>query len=34
MDRQGNIAMPYNSEGMYRGSIRQDGQPQVFIYDK
>ena len=34
LDRQGNITMPYNTEGMYRGSIRQDGQPRVFIYEK
>ena len=34
LNRQGNIAMPYNTEGMYRGSIREDGQPQVLIYEK
>lgn len=34
LDRHGNIAMPYNTEGMYRGTIRQDGQPQVLIYEK
>ena len=34
LDRHGNIAMPYNTEGMYRGSIRQDGQPVVLIYEK
>jgi beta-aspartyl-peptidase (threonine type) len=32
VDRQGNIAMPFNTEGMYRGSIRQDGQPDIAIY--
>ena len=32
MDRLGNIAMPFNSEGMYRGYIRQDGKPHVAIY--
>ncbi len=35
VDRNGNIAMPFCSEGMYRGFIRQDGQKtsrQVSIY--
>jgi beta-aspartyl-peptidase (threonine type) len=32
MDAKGNIAMPFNTEGMYRGYIRSDGQPHVFIY--
>jgi len=34
LDRQGNIAMPFNTEGMYRGSIRDDGQPDIAIYEK
>jgi beta-aspartyl-peptidase (threonine type) len=34
LDRQGNIAMPYNTEGMYRGSIREGGQPNIAIYEK
>ena len=32
MDSQGNIAMPFNSEGMYRGSIATDGTRTVQIY--
>lgn len=32
IDRHGNIAMPFNSEGMYRGYIQQDGKPHVAIY--
>ncbi|MBC8084269.1 MAG: isoaspartyl peptidase/L-asparaginase [Hymenobacter sp.] len=32
VDRQGNIAMPFNSEGMYRGFIKADGKSQVLIY--
>jgi L-asparaginase / beta-aspartyl-peptidase len=32
MDAKGNIAMPFNSEGMYRGYIRGDGEAHVFIY--
>lgn len=32
MDAKGNIAMPFNSEGMYRGYIRGDGKPRTFIY--
>lgn len=34
LDRGGNIAMPYNTEGMFRGSIRADGQRNIAIYDK
>ena len=34
LDRQGNIAMPFNTEGMYRGSIRADGQLNIAIYEK
>jgi beta-aspartyl-peptidase (threonine type) len=32
LDRQGNFAMPFNSEGMYRGWIGADGVPHVEIY--
>ena len=32
LDRQGNIAMKFNTEGMYRGFINEKGKPQVFIY--
>jgi beta-aspartyl-peptidase (threonine type) len=32
LDRQGNFAMPFNSEGMYRGWIGGDGVPHVEIY--
>jgi beta-aspartyl-peptidase (threonine type) len=32
MDRDGNIAMPFNSQGMYRGTIGEDGVPHVMIY--
>ena len=34
LDRQGNIATPFNTEGMYRGSIRADGQLNIAIYEK
>ncbi len=34
IDCQGNIAMPFNSEGMYRGYIREDGKAVVLIYEK
>lgn len=34
LDRQGNIAMPFNTEGMYRGSIREGGKPEIAIYEK
>ena len=32
MDRQGNVAMPHNTPGMYRGYMKEGGEPQVFIY--
>jgi L-asparaginase / beta-aspartyl-peptidase len=32
LDRQGNIAMPFNSAGMYRGSIDKEGNLQVSIF--
>jgi beta-aspartyl-peptidase (threonine type) len=32
LDRHGNFAMPFNSSGMYRGSVRAGEEPQVAIY--
>lgn len=32
LDAKGNIAMPFNTEGMYRGYIRADGIPHVWIF--
>lgn len=32
VDRNGNIAMPFNSEGMYRGYIKSDGKREILIY--
>jgi len=32
IDRAGNITMPFNSQGMYRGTIGEDGIPHVMIY--
>jgi len=32
LDAKGNIAMPFNSEGMYRGFSKSDGSKGVFIY--
>jgi L-asparaginase / beta-aspartyl-peptidase len=32
LDRHGNLAMPFNTEGMYRGYIKADGRPVVEIY--
>lgn len=32
VDNKGNIAMPFNTSGMYRGYMNQKGKPQVFIY--
>lgn len=31
LDAKGNVAMPFNSEGMYRGVIRADGRPWTAI---
>ena len=33
LDAKGNIAMPFNTDGMYRGWIGGDGVPHVAIYD-
>jgi L-asparaginase / beta-aspartyl-peptidase len=33
LDSAGNIAMPYNTDGMFRGWIGADGVPHVAIYD-
>jgi beta-aspartyl-peptidase (threonine type) len=32
LDRRGNVAMPFNSEGMYRGVIRSGAEPEILIY--
>jgi L-asparaginase / beta-aspartyl-peptidase len=32
LDRRGNIAMPFNSEGMYRAAIGRDGRVRIAIY--
>lgn len=32
IDKQGNIAMPFNTAGMYRGFMKSDGKSGVFIY--
>lgn len=32
LDRDGNLAMPFNSEGMFRGTITEDGKVYVAIY--
>lgn len=34
VDKNGNVAMPFNTEGMYRGFIKQDGKAVVEIYKK
>jgi beta-aspartyl-peptidase (threonine type) len=34
VDRHGNIAMPFNTEGMYRGFRKSTGESGVFIYDE
>jgi beta-aspartyl-peptidase (threonine type) len=32
IDRNGNIEMPFNSEGMYRAMKRSGGEIEIFIY--
>lgn len=32
MDREGHVAMPFNTEGMYRGTVTADGKIEVQIY--
>ncbi len=32
VDRHGNVSMPFNCEGMYRGMVRQGEAAQTFIY--
>nr|WP_276904810.1 isoaspartyl peptidase/L-asparaginase [Pedobacter kyonggii] len=32
LDKKGNMTMPFNTEGMYRGSITADGKIEVSIY--
>jgi beta-aspartyl-peptidase (threonine type) len=32
LDKNGNIAMPFNTEGMYRGAITSDGKIEIQIY--
>ncbi|MDN5203313.1 isoaspartyl peptidase/L-asparaginase [Fulvivirgaceae bacterium BMA10] len=32
VDKEGNVAMPFNTAGMYRGYIKQKGEGKVFIY--
>jgi beta-aspartyl-peptidase (threonine type) len=34
LDHEGHVAMPFNSEGMYRGYITDDGAVQLAIYEK
>jgi beta-aspartyl-peptidase (threonine type) len=32
LDRDGNVSLPFNTEGMYRGWIRPDGSRGVAIF--
>ena len=32
VDIKGNFTMPFNTEGMYRGFVKEDGKVEVFIY--
>ena len=32
VDKEGNIAMPFNTAGMYRGYIKKRKEAKVFIY--
>lgn len=32
LDKNGNMAMPFNTEGMYRGAVTKDGKIEIYIY--
>lgn len=32
LDKNGNMAMPFNTEGMYRGTVTKDGKIEILIY--
>jgi L-asparaginase / beta-aspartyl-peptidase len=32
LDKKGNVTMPFNTEGMYRGTVTADGKIEVMIY--
>lgn len=32
LDKNGNAAMPFNTAGMYRGTVTKEGKIEVFIY--
>lgn len=32
LDNNGNVTMPFNTEGMYRGTLSSDGKIEVYIY--
>jgi beta-aspartyl-peptidase (threonine type) len=32
LDKNGNMAMPFNTEGMYRGCVTRDGKIEIYIY--
>ena len=34
VDAKGNIAMPFNTEGMYRGYIKGEGDAHIAIYNE
>ena len=34
LDAKGNMALTFNTEGMYRGYIYEDGEPTVKIYSE
>ena len=34
LDRNGQVAMPYNTNGLFRGTITADGTTTVKVFDK
>ena len=34
LDKYGNMAMPFNTEGMYRGCVTEDGKVEIYIYKR
>ncbi len=32
LDKNGNMSIPFNTEGMYRGAVTKDGKIEIYIY--
>ncbi|MCK5620499.1 MAG: isoaspartyl peptidase/L-asparaginase, partial [Candidatus Krumholzibacteria bacterium] len=34
LDKDGNLTMPFNTKGMYRGYMKEAGEPHVLLYEE